>query len=115
MALITRTRPRPRRRPERKASKHKVPEQKQHEDDLDLSESGSWTREQTLAYFQDEHDLDLSEDNDKQLAIFIRCEKRGGDVKDLFESTRSLFQAMKEITPEEQALWDMQLRAEGRL
>ena len=77
--------------------------------------SDSWTREQTLAYFQDEHDLDLSEMKEAQLTVFIRCEKRGGDVKGTLESHRRLRQAMLDISPEEKAFWDMQLRAEGRL
>lgn len=84
-----------------------------HEEVLDLSEAGSWTRDQTIAYFCDEHGLDLSEMTDDQLSVFIRCEQRGGDVSGMLESHQRISQAMLAISPEEEALWDKQLQAEG--
>lgn len=72
-------------------------------------------RESVLKFFSEEHGLDLSERSDGQLAVFIRCEKRGGDVKSLLKSHIRLSQAMREVSPEEQSLWDIQLKAEGRL
>ena len=80
-----------------------------------LANSDDWDRQAVLEFFSNHYGLDLSEDQDQSLAIYLDCVMDGGNPVQFCQSIGQIASMIDDETPEERELndWEANLLAEN--
>lgn len=80
-----------------------------------LADSDDWDRHAVLEFFLDHYGLDLSDDTDKSLTIYLDCVLDGGDPVQFCKSVGQIASMFADETPEERELndWEANLLSEN--